>query len=181
MINLLEMTKKQTLIMSAAAVALGFAFIASMGVLTFSQASMVKPAFGSQPVSAQPTAVEQPVVEVQRNEDGSETYTGGTQTVISKPSPTQAAPNTPDAPKPANTKPLQPTPTQNPLGDTVQGVTGAVRDVIYTTKNVIPGDPLSYIGTYGQCPFYENAGEKGCYPPSDIICNANWSVCKPRG
>ena len=48
----------------------------------------------------------------------------------------------------------------------------------FTNKDVTPGDPESYIGTYGQCPFYENAGEKGCYPPSDIICNADWSKCE---
>ncbi len=50
----------------------------------------------------------------------------------------------------------------------------------FTNKPVTPGDPESYIGTYGQCPFYENAGEKGCYPPSDIVCNSDWSVCKPK-
>ena len=50
----------------------------------------------------------------------------------------------------------------------------------FTNKPVTPGDPESYIGTYGQCPFYENAGEKGCYPPSDIICNADWTDCKPK-
>lgn len=50
----------------------------------------------------------------------------------------------------------------------------------FTNKDVTPGDPESYIGTYGQCPFYENAGEKGCYPPSDIECNADWSVCNPK-
>lgn len=50
----------------------------------------------------------------------------------------------------------------------------------FTNKPVTPGDPESYIGTYGQCPFYENAGEKGCYPPSDITCNADWSYCEPK-
>lgn len=50
----------------------------------------------------------------------------------------------------------------------------------FTNKPVVAGDPESYIGTYGQCPFYENAMEKGCYPPSDIECNADWSYCQPR-
>lgn len=50
----------------------------------------------------------------------------------------------------------------------------------FTNKPVTPGDPESYIGTYGQCPFYENAGEKGCYPPSDITCNSDWSYCEPK-
>lgn len=50
----------------------------------------------------------------------------------------------------------------------------------FTNKPVIPGNPESYIGTYGQCPFYENAMEKGCFPPSDIECNSDWSFCQPR-
>ena len=50
----------------------------------------------------------------------------------------------------------------------------------FTNKDVTPGDPESYIGTYGQCPFYENAMEKGCYPPSDIICNEGWTKCEPK-
>lgn len=50
----------------------------------------------------------------------------------------------------------------------------------FTQQEVTPGDPESYVGTYGQCPFYENAGEKGCIPPSDIECNADWTVCNPR-
>lgn len=48
----------------------------------------------------------------------------------------------------------------------------------FTQKEVTPGDPESYLGTYGQCPFYENAMEgKGCVPPPDIECNADWSEC----
>jgi len=48
----------------------------------------------------------------------------------------------------------------------------------FTNKEVTPGDPESYQGTYGQCPFYENAMEgKGCIPPPDIECNADWSEC----
>lgn len=48
----------------------------------------------------------------------------------------------------------------------------------FTNKEVTPGDPESYVGTYGQCPFYENAMEgKGCVPPPDIECNADWSEC----
>ena len=51
----------------------------------------------------------------------------------------------------------------------------------FTNKTVTPGDPESYIGTVGQCPFYEMAGDKGCYPPSDIKCNADWSQCEYVG
>ena len=45
---------------------------------------------------------------------------------------------------------------------------------------VTPGDPLSYVDTVGLCPFYEIVGAKGCNPPSDIICNHDWTICKPR-
>lgn len=48
----------------------------------------------------------------------------------------------------------------------------------FTNEPVTAGDPQSYVGTVGQCPFYEMAGEKGCVPPPDIECNADWSVCK---
>ena len=51
----------------------------------------------------------------------------------------------------------------------------------FTNKPVTAGDPESYIGTYGQCPFYENAGEKGCFPPPDIECNEDWSKCEYKG
>lgn len=47
----------------------------------------------------------------------------------------------------------------------------------FTQKDVTPGQPDSYVDTYGQCPFYENAGAKGCYPPPGITCNADWSHC----
>lgn len=50
----------------------------------------------------------------------------------------------------------------------------------FTAAPVTPGDGESYRGTYGQCPFYENAGEKGCFPPSDLTCNADWSYCEPK-
>lgn len=48
----------------------------------------------------------------------------------------------------------------------------------FTNKPVTAGDPQSYVDTVGQCPFYEMAGEKGCMPPPDIECNADWSICK---
>lgn len=51
----------------------------------------------------------------------------------------------------------------------------------FTNNPVTPGDPASYVGTVGQCPFYEMAGDKGCVPPPDIECNADWSVCKYKG
>lgn len=51
----------------------------------------------------------------------------------------------------------------------------------FTNAPVVAGQPESYVGTVGQCPFYEMAGEKGCVPPSDIECNADWSVCTKKG
>ena len=50
-----------------------------------------------------------------------------------------------------------------------------------THKPVTAGDPESYVDTYGQCPFYENAGPKGCFPPPDVECNADWSKCEYIG
>lgn len=50
----------------------------------------------------------------------------------------------------------------------------------FTSDPVTPGEPESYVDTVGQCPFYEMAGPKGCYPPADIECNADWSVCTLR-
>lgn len=51
----------------------------------------------------------------------------------------------------------------------------------FTSKPVTAGDPQSYVGTVGQCPFYEMAGEKGCTPPPDVECNADWSICTKKG
>lgn len=52
--------------------------------------------------------------------------------------------------------------------------------VPFTNQPVTPGDPESYAGTVGQCPFYEMAGEKGCIPPPNLQCNADWSVCTQK-
>lgn len=51
----------------------------------------------------------------------------------------------------------------------------------FTQKKVTAGDPESYIDTVGQCPFHEMGGPKGCSPPSDIKCNADWSKCEYIG
>lgn len=181
MINLLELTKRQTLVLSAVATGLGIALVLAMGIFVAAQSNTTKQAFGAQPANSfdQPVSVtEQPVKETQRTSDGKTVETNGTQTV------TTYAPKTPQAqpeqPKQVNKQPMQPTPATDPLSGTVGGVVDTVRGVTYTLKNVIPGDPLSYIGTYGQCPFYEDAGAKGCWPPSNIECNADWSICTPR-
>lgn len=182
MINLLEMTKRQTLVLSAITIALGLAVIVGLGVFVAAQSNAAKQSFGSKPMSINGTPVksvtEQPVVETQRGEDGSVKQIGGTQTVTTyEPQTSQAKPA---APQQTTKQPLQSAPKQNPVGETVTGVVDTVRGVTYTLKDVVPGDPLSYVGTYGQCPFYENAGEKGCWPPSNLVCNADWSICTPR-
>lgn len=51
----------------------------------------------------------------------------------------------------------------------------------FTSKPVEAGNPESYVGTYGQCPFYENAGPKGCVPPPYVECNEDWSKCEYIG
>lgn len=51
----------------------------------------------------------------------------------------------------------------------------------FTNKPVTAGQPETYVDTVGQCPFYEMAGEKGCTPPPDIECNADWTVCTKKG
>ena len=66
----------------------------------------------------------------------------------------------------------QPASTQTPVQTKSEGA-----HVPFTNQPVTPGDSQSYVGTVGQCPFYEMAGEKGCVPPPDIQCNDDWSVC----
>lgn len=51
----------------------------------------------------------------------------------------------------------------------------------FTQAPVVSGQPESYVGTVGQCPFYEIVNEKGCVPPADIECNADWTVCTKKG
>lgn len=73
----------------------------------------------------------------------------------------------------ANT-PSQTPPLQAPVQAKEQGA-----HIPFTSQPVTPGDPESYVDTVGQCPFYEMAGEKGCVPPPDLTCNADWSYCEP--
>lgn len=171
MINPLELTRKQVLILSAITVALGVGAIIALGLYVSAQGSTAKTSFGSQPYDTASAVIAEPVKETETKPDGTVVETGGTQTVVTgKP---QTATTQPQA---APSQPLQQTPAQDPAG-----ATNGRSESQFTNKVVIPGDPLSYIGTYGQCPFYESAGDKGCWPPKDIICNANWSVCSYKG
>lgn len=52
-------------------------------------------------------------------------------------------------------------------------------DSANAAQQPIPGKPETYTEKY-QCPFYENVDAKGCVPPADLVCNADWSHCEPR-
>lgn len=108
--------------------------------------------------------------------------------------PVQEQSNNPEIPESSNNTPqqaqtthvapeavetyIEPSQPQN----TTQSVSEPQMERIpFTNKPVEAGNPESYIDTYGQCPFYENAGPKGCVPPPDIECNADWSVCTYKG
>ena len=85
------------------------------------------------------------------------------------PQPSRPQPNQePSAPRPAPA----PAPAPQPKPE-------EPKRMEFTDKPVQPGNPESYRNTYGQCPFYENAGEKGCVPPPNVKCNADWSKCEP--
>ncbi len=74
-----------------------------------------------------------------------------------------------------------PTTSQTPsLQEPVQAAPEQGAHIPFTNEPVTPGDPESYVDTVGQCPFYEMAGDKGCTPPADIECNADWSECHLR-
>lgn len=90
-----------------------------------------------------------------------------------KPSPSQ--PTRPQStPKPSAPRPA-PAPTPAPAP---QPKHEEMKRMEFTDKPVQPGNPDGYRNTYGQCPFYENAGEKGCVPPPNVKCNADWSKCE---
>lgn len=75
-----------------------------------------------------------------------------------------------------DTSSSQKQPTKTQKNENQQG-----EHIPFTQKEVEAGNPASYKETVGQCPFYEMAGEKGCVPPPDIECNADWSICKMKG
>lgn len=74
-------------------------------------------------------------------------------------------------PQPASPAPA-PAPVPSPAPAPQQGA-----HIPFTNKPVTPGNPESYAGTVGQCPFYEIAGEKGCVPPAGYTCNSDWTHC----
>lgn len=153
---------------------IGLVLLATLaGVMTVQALAGPQPADQKQPQTAQSEPVtEKPhvdpfdpihtetaeVAEIQATERPQEApKTVQTYQQPSQPAAQQAAPQQ-SQPAPEKTEPLQRIP--------------------FTNEPVTAGDPQSYVGTVGQCPFYEIAGEKGCVPPPDIECNADWSVCK---
>lgn len=75
--------------------------------------------------------------------------------------------------------PNQPVKSQNSAKSAPQQPESA--HIPFTNKNVTAGQPETYVDTVGQCPFHEIVNEKGCTPPPDIECNADWSVCTKKG
>jgi hypothetical protein len=155
--NLLQLTQRQVLIISAITVIAGIA-----GMVSIYAYAAGSPA--SKHIYEANTAAD---------------------TVYERPAPVnevQAENKPADTPKPGNSntapvvtqKPAQAAPAQPGKAEPQGG-----GHIPFTNLPVTPGDPQSYIDTVGQCPFYEMAGPKGCYPPSDIVCNADWTVCEP--
>lgn len=87
---------------------------------------------------------------------------------------TESAPDAPESVQPYQ-QPSQPQTTSQ------EQPRQEMERIPFTSKPVEAGNPESYVDTYGQCPFYENAGPKGCVPPPDIECNEDWSKCEYIG
>lgn len=102
-----------------------------------------------------------------------------------KPTEVTPTPNAPQMQISENKTPVRQAPVEREstkTRPTVPEKTVPLERIPFTNKDVTPGDPESYVGTYGQCPFYENAMHpKGCVPPPDIQCNDDWSHCEYIG
>lgn len=85
------------------------------------------------------------------------------------------------APEPVQIMETYSQPSVTPNAQQEQQKEPQLERIPFTNKPVTAGDPESYVDTYGQCPFYENAGPKGCVPPPDIQCNEDWSKCEYVG
>lgn len=113
------------------------------------------------------------------------TSTVTTVTPSAQPEAQQSAPAHPEATSSSTTAPdtvkTQAVAPRSSTGAVVPEQKQEGGHVPFTNQPVTAGDPQSYVGTVGQCPFYEMAGDKGCVPPPDIECNADWSVCTYKG
>lgn len=164
--KLLNMTRRQILAVSWGAVALGIAGILTVGLATADHVRQANQVFTTKSdTPADTIRSEQPAKPTQAAPDSQQSEKAATQATKPIAQPQQA-----------ETKP-QPTATAATPHAKVEPIDGG--HIPFTNLPVVPGDPLSYVGTVGQCPFYEIAGEKGCNPPSDIVCNSDWTICKP--
>lgn len=150
MINLLELTKKQVLVISWATVAIGVIGFIALYVVATAQAQR----FSQEAVTNQ-----------------TEIVPAATQPAITPSIPADVSQDAPQTTEPATNPPAETAPVQ----DVKQAQGGHIP---FTNEPVTPGNPESYIDTVGQCPFYEMAGPKGCYPPAGIVCNDDWTVCE---
>lgn len=151
MINLLELTKKQIIVISWAAVAIAVAGFVALYIVATTQAQQLTQEAISQPVEIVPAA----------------------QPAETPSTPADVSQEAPQTTEPATNPQAEPAPVQ----DVKQAQGGHIP---FTNEPVTPGQPETYVDTVGQCPFYEMAGPKGCYPPSDIVCNADWTICEPK-
>ena len=155
--NLLQLTPKQVLIISAITVLAGVAGMVSLYAYAAGNPG-VKHIYEATATADIEHAKPKPVSEVEAEKKPAD---------APKPGSSNTAPVVTQ--KPAQAAPAQPGKVEPQGGGHIP----------FTNLPVTPGDPQSYIDTVGQCPFYEMAGPKGCYPPSDIVCNADWTVCEP--
>lgn len=151
--KLLNMTKRQILITSLCAVVVGIGFIVAIAAATAN-------------------TLQQAEQQLNKNADTVQAETPATATQ-DRPETAQTAETTVE-PTTQVTQPQQAQITPQQKTEPVDG-----GHVPFTNKDVTPGQPETYVDTVGQCPFYEMAGDKGCVPPSDIVCNADWTKCEP--
>jgi hypothetical protein len=62
---------------------------------------------------------------------------------------------------------------------TAAPVQGAEQELVAPILGEV--EPAAGSDSEPACPFTENPGEKGCIPPSDIECNADWTDCRYIG
>lgn len=188
MINLFELSKKQIYGLTIAAVAVGIAFIAAFTVVAANEldgvSAQLKAADSAEgALNDLIKTPEQPADEPEPTAVATTTPTSDSENNVNVPLrreynvQPQAVPATPAQPN-GKGEPATPATPAKPAAPAKQPQGG---HIACTNKPVTPGDPLSYVGTVCQCPFYEMAGEKGCTPPPDITCNADWSNCQYKG
>lgn len=174
MIKLLELTQKQILTAAAIMVVAGIGLIVFLGFAMAGAARQANTAWGSEAVTSTAEAETKelaPTTSKKTVDKKGKDFTA---------QPTQTAPTHDPVTSKAET-PKQPTERKQSKETTPKTTKQQGAHIPYTNKPVTPGDPESYVGTVGQCPFYEIAGAKGCIVPPYIECNENWTVCNYIG